>query len=1311
MPPPFGQFFRKNSGDSPTEPAGNEDLERGHGSRVLQKSTASGYQSSPSRVYLPETQSIHASMVPQTPVSSHEYFSRAQYNGQHGSAAHLPLTPSGPSRVVGYLPRTIYSDFSSFVGPTRLVMPFLPSQNASNVDFVCDSLPPHRSTSMSSIASHRTPSPRSPFDPGKHGQALRRLETHGSLKTIPSGENEGDALNHTSISLSEMGRVLFEDDHAPGLRGLLPQRPESRTSADPCATADQQSGADLQSSQIQDFPNSAHQGAVLGQRDTSENGNLPDAPRVEGGKIRLPSFVFPLPNAEPKNTDQLTQQAVHWSQVPFQAHKTMSSISLPREPIAADTWTDLRSKTLNPEGINENDTNGNIARKSGNQRSEQIEGVIAFEAEREEYQQGQFGNPIPEPENPAHTFDQSPTFEEIDEYLWSPAPSNDGQEASSAPHPAALRHAPSESLRASPISGLTSETHGGFSRSSKSYGNAQIHSLSGSSGKPRVIDSSLPHIDVLIPAGNMDLDSESAFLSSSQPASMKGGRESSSILFRYSGVITDGASSRPMSEIELKEEVLNSLGAGAKAGVSKLASTNSSSQVDCQTNSGEICGEHAPIPQTDGFPLYRIQNTSANSGPGSSQTSSSLSTDRHGGGLSGYKSRLATCGPPSSKVRCPTPPLLFGKYAIGEPVESNTMSRPAFEGAMGSPFNQNARAIRLDETGHLPTALCSLGEQDWETVSPEDEANAHPFDGCAFNTKTGSSLADNSDSGSLSLSMEMPHPFRGVTARPVIQHPAHPRHNHSFMLLKNSQTGELVQVPQYEYALCGRLPNNNASTHLASRVRAINTYQHPSPLPAEHNHPFTSSPIVRFTKPTAVSTGDSSVLMQQDHSNPKLSYSGLSEDVQEIEEKQTRNPLYKTSQDTSRIFDTSSDQDQHIGHSKEQSRQSSAWLSTVSEVASSEPSFPGHKDTVTVWDANKRVNSVPERGYNREAGSSLADASSPGANFSSSPVPLLDSSPIQVSGTPPLSEQLFHKAFQHDLSHGNHHLLVDSHKSLETPFNREDSAPSSISIQDRYRSHSASGPRLEHLKSFPRRRRSSSESHPSPMDSPSAKKASAPYSSSSDGHARQNTSTGLLLRNPFLHSDDDDSRYKSERHNLIERRGRQPKADDASNDHPTTPSSTESRPFVRDGVVHTDTAPPIFDHPVYGRDRPWDRLRPGQPRPRPHPNPLGRPLFQRPVARAESPHLHRVPRPPTRELLERHVLLSRIYLIACMVIPPIALLYGHGYMDGVIRFHTEGDIHGFRNTEKAIALLWGYGLSAICILAIVVAMIVIFASG
>lgn len=1310
MFPPFSPFFRKNGGDSPAEPAGNEDLECGRGSSLPQTPMASGYQSSPSRVYLPETQILHESTIPQIPTPSRGYFSHVQYNGKHGSAEPVPLTPSGPSKVLGYLPRAIYSGSSPFFVPPRPIMPARPSQNTGNRDFIHHSEPRRRSASVSSIVSHRSPSPRSPFDPSKHGQALRRLETHGSLKTIPSGQQEGDAVIRTSISWSEIGREIFEEDHAVGVRGSLLQQPDFRTSADPYEIADRDFGVELSSSLIQYLPSTVYQPEVLSEGESSKAVNLPDPQKPgDGQSLReaLPSFVFPLPNSRAIDSNQFTQQSPHWSQLPPKAHQALSPKSLPGEPIAADALPDHPSKNPSSEGMPENDTIASIVRNMDTQGSKQLEDMSTNEEEEEEDQQRPVGYSAQIPV-------QSPAFDEIDEYLWSPAPSDDGQEAPLAPHTPVSHHAPSDVLRASPVSGLPCDSHGVFSQSSDFHGSGEhMHSRSRSSGNPCVPDSPLPHINVLIPAGNIDLDSHSDLVCSSQHTSRMGSRESSGILFRYSGLITDGTSARPMSEIELKEEVLHSLGNRVKTGLSMLNSRDSSSQAGSHTNPEQIPGEHKPSAQSEALPLDRVQNPSADDGPGSSQTSSSLSTDCCGDGPSGHKARLGNHTLPSYRRRCPTPPLLYGKHAISEAETSNTISRPAIGGTF-SRFDLNARAVRLQQTSRLPTALRSLGDRDWETVSTETEADAHAFHGMSFDMKTGSSLADNSDYGSLSMSRGTPYALRGVKARPVMQHPAHPRHNYSFVLLKNSQTGDLVRVPQYEYSFGGRLPNNNTSARLVSRVRADSTYEHPPPLQVKHNHPFTSSsPTIPLTKPSAASIEDN-FLMQQNHLISDSSSSGLSGSVQELEEKQTLNPLYKTFQKASRICGPTVDRNHEIMDSKEQSHQSSAWLSTVSEVASSEPSLPENGDSFTkmiVWDEQGHVNGTPEqkRGGNREVGSSLADASSPGANFSSSPAPLT-SSPIQNLDTPTSSGHGFYKQpIQHISEYGSQHLLGDFHNSLVRSFSREDSATSTNNIEHRSRSHSASEPRLEHRELSPRRHGSSSESHSSLMDSSSAPKASALNLSSSDGHAQQIASFGVLLRNQFSHSDDNDSQYNPNQDNIIESGGRQPKADNASIDDPTTPSSTASRPFVRDGTVHTDAAPPILQHPCYGRDRPWDRVKPGHPRPRLHSDPLGR-LVQRPIARTESPHLYRIPHPPIPEFLERHVLLSRIYLVPCMVIPPIALVYGHGYLDGIVRFHTAGEINGFRNTEKTLALCWGYGSSAISVLAIVITMIIISAS-
>ena len=1187
MPSQLSQFFRKNGGLSSAEPTSNEDLECGHGPSTPPTPTAIGYQSSPSRVYLPETRAVHASAVTPTPTSSREYCSLTQLSGQHGSAT---------SKVIGYLPRATFSGSSPLVTPPKA----LPSRDSA--------------------------SPTSPFDTDKHGKALRRLETHGSLKTIPCGQDEGPAINRNSVSWSEIGRVLFDDDD----------------------------------------DDASCRAPVLSQGDFSKVVNLPDPPTtgsVHRPREALPSFVFPLPIAEAEECDQV-QPALHRSEVAPRPEQAIFPDTFPGGPIVADA-------------------------------------------------------------SPDHISHPIPDFEEIDEYLWSPAPSDDGQEAPSALHTPVLRHAPSDALRASPISGIPSDSNGEFSHLLDLYGKDHIQSRSSSSGVPGALDSLLPHIDVLIPVGSIDLDSHSGLLASSQHASAMGSRESSGILFRYSGLITDGPSARPMSETELEEEVLHSLGNRVKTPMSIRSSGNSTSQVDHNTAySDQIRGEHATNAQLEMFPLDRIQKSSTDSGPGSSQTSSSLSTDRYGRPPSSHNLRFDTHKPLPTRTRCPTPPLLFGRNAIRDPEKSDGNFQPALSSGFGS-FELNARAIRTQSSGRLPTASSGLGEKDWETVSARTEAGSLSFDRTAFETKTGSSLADTSDSGSLSLSKETVHSFRGMKSHPVTQHSALPRQNHSFMLLKNSQTGDLVQVPQHQYALGqGSLPNNNAGTQLVSRVRAATTYQHPSPLRVEHQHPFTSSlAMVHSAKSSATKFHGNYIVTQQKHLDSESSSLEQSERVHQVKETQAQNLLYKTSQDTSNVREHVVDNG-YIMESEERSHQSSAWLSTVSEAASRKPSLPGNGVTFTEIVAgagNEIMNNTPGRGGNREVGSSLADESSPGADFSSSPAPLA-SSPIQSANAPPLVGQDSQiQAAQHDLDGGSQHLLGNFHKSLARPFNHKDSATPTTNTQNHSRSLSAFGLQMEHDKPSPRRRRSSSESHSGLMDATSAQNSSALESSSSSGRAQQTRSYGLFLRHPFPRTDDNGALIDPSDHIFVQLSGRQPEADETSPQEPRTPSSTlslpvvpsstASLPFVRNGVLHTDVPPPTPDHPVYGRDCPWDRVRPGYPSPGSRPVPRGRPRFQRPVARAESPHLYQIPHQPTPELLERYVLLSQIYLVLSMAIPPVAIIYGHGYMDSVMRFHTAGQIDDFRKTEKTIALYWGYGVSAISMLVIVVVIIIISASG
>ena len=1137
-------------------------------------------------------------------------------------------------------------------------------------------VPQCRSSSVPSLAFHRSLSPRPPFDPHKYGPALQRLEAHGSLKTVPSGQWDGCAFNRSSFSWSGTQRGVSEEGNAAIYRDSHPGQLAGQTSADTDETSNQQTVFDHSLPPGYFLTNNLNQPVVLNRENISAMVNLPNEPDVEGGQAfrkPLPSLAYPLPNSEADSSSQVAQQESHSSQVPPELHQSQHSNLNRGETVAVVASPDLQSKNPCFERMLEHDT------------TEIMTGNLS-EDEREK----QSFADIPAQEHPrqASTIISSPNLEGIDEFLWSPAPSEDGQEGPSIPHTPIPCHIPLDVLLSSPAS----ETASNFNRD--------------------VYNSPIPQIDVIIPAGKINLNSHTNFLSSSQQVSPVGVGESSSMLFRYSGIIMDGAS-RPMSEIELKEEIRSLPDDRPKFALSMLNSMESIREMNHSTNSEQIHREHEPNAGSKAFPLDRAQNPSTDAGPGSSQTSSSMNSHRYSGDLSGHKVRSGIHMLPSSRARCHTPPLLFGKSAIKGPEMSDATSTLAPESTIAR-FNQNVTAVRSNKSIGLPMALTSLGEQDWETVSAETEAYTHHFDDFACNTKAGSSLADNSDSGNLSLSKKVPHSFRSMKSHPVVQHPAHPRHNYSFVLLRNSQTGDFVQVPQYGHASGGCLPNNNISSQLVSSTNADKNYQHPSPLQAEHTHPLASSPpIIRFREPSAFNNENYSVWVRHSHSNSNSSSLGLSEGVQRVKEEQNQNLSYKMTEDVSNTPRAAVDTNQRILGIREPSCQSSAWLSTVSEVMSSELSFPRSRDPLTkmtVRNSSEHVDSMPEQKINLDLESSLADMKSLDSNLSRSSERMV-SSPTQLPDISLSSSwELHEQAIQKILDNGSQRTLANFHKSLAKSSNYEISAMSTSNTKSRFRSYSASGLQPRHYRPLQHQRRSSSQSFSGLMDSLSAQRASATNLLPTDGDAQQTTCSKILLRDQFLDLGDNGSRYHHDQKNLIERRGRHAEMDDASIDSPTTPSTTESQPFVQRRIVHTDAPIPIFDHPIYGHERPWDRFRPGPLRQRPHPKPLGPHLLQRPIARAESPHLHCIPHPLTAELLERHVLLSRIYVIASMVVPPIALIYGHGYMDSLMRLHTAGQINGFRTTEKTIALCWGYGVSAICIFAAIIAITIIPAS-
>ncbi|KAI9806428.1 MAG: hypothetical protein M1833_003615 [Piccolia ochrophora] len=124
---------------------------------------------------------------------------------------------------------------------------------------------------------------------------------------------------------------------------------------------------------------------------------------------------------------------------------------------------------------------------------------------------------------------------------------------------------------------------------------------------------------------------------------------------------------------------------------------------------------------------------------------------------------------------------------------------------------------------------------DWETVDDSRMSRATGTGLGISHAATGSSLADNSSVGSLSLGRQ--------DASAVVRHPADVRYEHIYRVRQTSPEGTPILLPAYNYDGGAGFPNRNALTPpMQAGAGADNPYQHPDPLPVGHVHPFRSSP-------------------------------------------------------------------------------------------------------------------------------------------------------------------------------------------------------------------------------------------------------------------------------------------------------------------------------------------------------------------------------------------------------------------------------------------------------------------------------------
>lgn len=110
-------------------------------------------------------------------------------------------------------------------------------------------------------------------------------------------------------------------------------------------------------------------------------------------------------------------------------------------------------------------------------------------------------------------------------------------------------------------------------------------------------------------------------------------------------------------------------------------------------------------------------------------------------------------------------------------------------------------------------------------------------------------------------------------------------------------------------------------------------------------------------------------------------------------------------------------------------------------------------------------------------------------------------------------------------------------------------------------------------------------------------------------------------------------------------------------------------------------------------------------------SPMGRPVpsdrtphrqAHMPTATEGSPHLHARPYISNLSLQSRQIFLSRAWLLAFVIPFPMLIIMGHGMLDRLIEWQTNWEITHFRKHEKIVALGLGYGLTLALVIIVIV---------
>ncbi|KAI9719321.1 MAG: hypothetical protein M1812_003651 [Candelaria pacifica] len=594
----------------------------------------------------------------------------------------------------------------------------------------------------------------------------------------------------------------------------------------------------------------------------------------------------------------------------------------------------------------------------------------------------------------------------------------------------------------------------------------------------------------------------------------------------------------------------------------------------------------------------------ADLGPGASQSSSSHDQTSqimafNSGSLSDDRSAGA------SLYRYNQLPKL-GRHGLPNDRMSFTGEGSSF--ASTTPITESSalsRNLALTEEYRGDEDLDWVTEADSRAFSKYDTENDLPLG------MTGSSLADYSSYGSLvSHSRET---SQLPPLKKTIQHPADERYEYVYRLRQPSENGQSLLLPDYSYGSGNGFPNRNAlTTPMAASSSISNTYQHPTPLTKQHAHPFNSSPPPLSSEKNISSTRNVgrrlAIAALQGDENPDF------EDERSVDTSAAASIL-ETSEES--LIDSlgcyKSDRHQvlsfaaslGLGRGFDTLRPSSTWITTNGDDTADVGPLDAHAGStgsfskITTLGPRGNITGSPQGTGMRQVGSSLADASSPVPNWSSSPPQPMSSQPMTT----------------HERSNKDTDTSEKASKSVE----------GSVGNEAHCNLH--------------------------------------PMCGASCGHCQHLRAKGIFRSVPT-----DPERFHVGLTAI------------------SSLSPYESMRYLGHSVATDPSTASYNQTPSLAH-------------------------LERKHARVAMPSaacLQRLPRPASSVATtsrQRKQTLSRVMLALCSLFPPFLILFGYGYMDGIIVQITDGQIEHFGRKEKQLALWLGYTLGVLGVVGTVVGML------